>query len=80
MLPGDGIRTEVVADCRQVPEAIAKAGGHIFTLTDHLIGGIAIDEEGRRSRMRRSRCAVRPRLCCSARWAQVTCLSLEAYA
>jgi len=46
LLPGDGIGPEVVAEGRQVLEAIAKTGGHTFNFTEHLIGGIAIDEQG----------------------------------
>lgn len=46
LLPGDGIGPEVVAEGRQVLEALAQSGGHTFTFEEHLIGGIAIDEEG----------------------------------
>jgi 3-isopropylmalate dehydrogenase len=46
LLPGDGIGPEVVAEGRQVLEAIARSGGHTFSFTEYLIGGIAIDEQG----------------------------------
>jgi 3-isopropylmalate dehydrogenase len=44
LLPGDGIGPEVVREARAVLELIAARYGHTFTFTEHLIGGIAIDE------------------------------------
>jgi len=45
-LPGDGVGPEVVAEARQVLEAIAARFKHDFEFESHLIGGIAIDETG----------------------------------
>ncbi|MDJ0790731.1 MAG: 3-isopropylmalate dehydrogenase [Acidimicrobiia bacterium] len=46
LLPGDGIGPEIVAQARLVLETVARSYGHVFTFTDHLVGGIAIDETG----------------------------------
>ncbi len=46
ILPGDGIGPEVAAAGRQVLEAVAEQYGHCFTLTQHAIGGAAIDAFG----------------------------------
>jgi len=46
LLPGDGIGPEVAAAGRRVLEAVAKDGGHRFTLNEALIGGAAIDASG----------------------------------
>lgn len=45
-LPGDGIGPEVTQSARQVLEAIAKKYQHQITLSEHLIGGSAIDAHG----------------------------------
>jgi 3-isopropylmalate dehydrogenase len=46
LLPGDGIGPEIVAEARQVLEAVGKKFDHAFAFEPHLIGGIAIDETG----------------------------------
>jgi 3-isopropylmalate dehydrogenase len=46
VLPGDGIGPEIVAEAVRVLEAVARRFGHRFALTEHLVGGIAIDETG----------------------------------
>lgn len=46
LLPGDGIGPEVVAETVKVFSAIGEKYGHTFDYTEHLIGGIAIDETG----------------------------------
>lgn len=46
LLPGDGIGPEIVAEARQVLEAIAQARGHRFHFVTHLLGGCAIDATG----------------------------------
>lgn len=46
MLPGDGIGPEVAAAARAVLEAIAVTRGHQFEISDHLLGGCAIDAVG----------------------------------
>lgn len=45
-LPGDGIGPEVTAATLAVLNAIGEKYGHTFNTTEHLIGGIAIDETG----------------------------------
>ncbi len=45
-LPGDGVGPEVVAEARQVLEAVAARFAHDFRFESHLMGGIAIDETG----------------------------------
>jgi len=46
LLPGDGIGVDVVAQGRQVLQAVAARFGHTFSFTPALIGGAAIDEVG----------------------------------
>ena len=46
VLPGDGIGPEVTAEGTRVLRAVAAKFGHTFTLTDGLLGGIAIDRTG----------------------------------
>jgi 3-isopropylmalate dehydrogenase len=46
LLPGDGIGPEVIREARETLTLVAKRFGHTFTFTDHLIGGIAIDQTG----------------------------------
>ncbi len=46
LLPGDGIGPEVVRETRKTLEALAPLYDLAFTFSQHLIGGIAIDETG----------------------------------
>ncbi|MBX2813893.1 MAG: 3-isopropylmalate dehydrogenase [Myxococcales bacterium] len=46
LLPGDGIGPEVVAEARLVLDVVANRFGHTLDLSEHLIGGVAIDREG----------------------------------
>ncbi|MFH5804249.1 3-isopropylmalate dehydrogenase [Alienimonas sp. DA493] len=46
LLPGDGIGPEIVAQAARVLNAVADRFGHTFELTEHLIGGAAIDATG----------------------------------
>ena len=46
VLPGDGIGPEVTAEAVRVLEAVAGAGGHAFSFTEHLAGGCSIDAHG----------------------------------
>ncbi len=46
LLPGDGIGPEVISQAARVLEAVASKFHHRFTLSTHLIGGIAIDRGG----------------------------------
>ena len=46
LLPGDGIGPEVTAEAVRLLRAVAAAGGHDFTFTEALIGGVAIDAMG----------------------------------
>lgn len=46
LLPGDGIGPEIVGETRKLLDAVAAKFGHTFRYTEHLIGGIAIDETG----------------------------------
>ena len=46
LLPGDGIGPEVVQQGVRVLQSIASKYGHHFEFSEHLIGGIAIDETG----------------------------------
>jgi len=46
LLPGDGIGPEVLAQARNVLDAIGRRFGHRFTYEEHLIGGVAIDATG----------------------------------
>ncbi len=42
LLPGDGIGPEVVTGATRVLEAVAQRFGHVFVLTRHAIGGVAL--------------------------------------
>lgn len=46
LLPGDGIGPEVLNEALRVLEAVAARGGHVFRLSEHLIGGCSIDRFG----------------------------------
>jgi 3-isopropylmalate dehydrogenase len=46
LLPGDGIGPEVIAEARKVLTRVGEAAGESFTFSEHLVGGIAIDEAG----------------------------------
>ena len=46
LLPGDGIGPEVTAQAARVLQAIGQRFSHRFAMTEHLIGGIAIDKTG----------------------------------
>jgi 3-isopropylmalate dehydrogenase len=46
LLPGDGIGTEVTSEAVKVLEHVAKKFGHQLTLTNGLLGGIAIHKTG----------------------------------
>ena len=46
LLPGDGIGPEIVAQAKRVLTAVATAFGHEFRMTEHLMGGCAIDACG----------------------------------
>ena len=46
LLPGDGIGPEIVAQAARVLRAVADRFGHTFTLTEHPVGGAAIDAHG----------------------------------
>jgi len=46
ILAGDGIGPEVTAEATKILSAVAELGGHDFTFTPGLIGGIAITETG----------------------------------
>lgn len=46
LLPGDGIGPEIVSAAKSVLEKIATVCGHSFSFSEHLIGGIAIDQTG----------------------------------
>jgi len=46
LLPGDGIGPEIVFQARRVLEQIATRFGHTFDMTEHMIGGCAIDACG----------------------------------
>ncbi len=46
LLPGDGIGPEVVEEARLVLDVIASRHGHSFAMTEHPIGGNAIDATG----------------------------------
>jgi 3-isopropylmalate dehydrogenase len=47
ILPGDGIGTEVTREAVRALQAIAEKFGHEFTLPEGLIGGVALDAEGK---------------------------------
>ena len=46
VLAGDGIGPEVTAEATSILRAVAELGGHDFTFTPALIGGVAITEAG----------------------------------
>ena len=46
MLAGDGIGPEVTNEATAILRAVAQRGGHQFTFTPGLIGGVAITAEG----------------------------------
>jgi 3-isopropylmalate dehydrogenase len=46
LLPGDGIGPEVIAEAQKVLELVSMTFDHDFSFSEHLIGGIAIDEVG----------------------------------
>ena len=46
LLPGDGIGPEVVRQAHRVLKAVASQFGHQFAFSEHIIGGIAIDQTG----------------------------------
>ena len=46
LLPGDGIGPEIVTQGKRVLEAVAAKYGHTFTMSEHPIGGNAIDDFG----------------------------------
>ena len=46
LLPGDGVGPEVIAEGRKVLDTIAKAFGHDFEFSEHLVGGSSIDAHG----------------------------------
>jgi 3-isopropylmalate dehydrogenase len=46
VLAGDGIGPEVTAEATNILRAVAELGGHDFTFTPGLIGGVAITETG----------------------------------
>jgi len=46
LLPGDGIGPEIVAQGKRVLEAVAAKFGHTFSMSEHPIGGNAIDSFG----------------------------------
>jgi 3-isopropylmalate dehydrogenase len=46
ILAGDGIGPEVTREAVNILTAIAEAGGHAFTFTEALIGGVAITAHG----------------------------------
>jgi 3-isopropylmalate dehydrogenase len=47
VLPGDGVGPEVVREALKVLQAVADKFEHSFHLHDGLIGGIAIDIQGK---------------------------------
>ncbi len=46
LLPGDGIGPEITAQARRVLDAVGQSFGHAFSLSEHAIGGNAIDDFG----------------------------------
>ncbi|MCA9048210.1 MAG: 3-isopropylmalate dehydrogenase [Planctomycetaceae bacterium] len=46
LLPGDGIGPEIVVQGKRVLEAVAQKFGHVFDMSEHPIGGNAIDDFG----------------------------------
>jgi 3-isopropylmalate dehydrogenase len=47
VLPGDGVGPEVMTQALRVLEAVGERFGHSFHLSEGLIGGVAIDAEGK---------------------------------
>jgi 3-isopropylmalate dehydrogenase len=47
VLPGDGVGPEVMAQALSVLEAVGERFGHSFNFNEGLIGGVAIDSEGK---------------------------------
>ncbi len=47
LLPGDGIGPEVTAQAVRVLHRVAEKFGHVFTMQEELLGGIAIDQTGK---------------------------------
>ena len=47
VLPGDGVGPEVVREALKVLQAVGEKFGHSFHIQEGLIGGIAIDTEGK---------------------------------
>ena len=47
LLPGDGIGPEIVAQGRRVLERVGEVFRHDFTFESYLVGGAALDAEGR---------------------------------
>jgi len=47
VLPGDGVGPEVMAQALSVLEAVGERFGHSFRFNEGLIGGVAIDSEGK---------------------------------
>jgi 3-isopropylmalate dehydrogenase len=46
ILAGDGIGPEVTREAQNILRAVAEAGGHDFTFTEALLGGVAITAKG----------------------------------
>ncbi|MGZ3666449.1 MAG: 3-isopropylmalate dehydrogenase [Ktedonobacterales bacterium] len=46
VLPGDGIGPEVTAEAMRVLQAVARSFGHTFTMTERLVGQVALAREG----------------------------------
>lgn len=46
LLPGDGIGPEIISQARRVLDAVANSFGHQFSMSEHAIGGNAIDDFG----------------------------------
>lgn len=46
LLPGDGIGPEIVTQGRRILEGVASRFGHTFEMSEHMIGGCAIDACG----------------------------------
>lgn len=46
LLPGDGIGPEITAQARRVLDVVAQSFGHRFKMSEHAIGGNAIDDFG----------------------------------
>ena len=46
VLPGDGIGPEIVTEAMRILDVVAHRFGHAFDYSEHLVGGVAIDETG----------------------------------